>query len=240
MRPVIGVTTSSRGGKRSFSAHKLALWRAGAHAVRLTARRPLKGRRLDGLIIGGGDDIGAAIYDGEVLPDVRVDPERDELELALLARYVPAALPILGICRGAQMINVAMGGTLYTDIHEVYEKAPRMRTILPRKRVSIVENSGLNAILRCNPCLVNALHHQSVNKVGTGLRVVAYDEVNIVQALEGTSDAFLIGVQWHPELLPFSRPQQRLFDALVAAAQEGVQEGAVARGSPVGDAEPNA
>jgi putative glutamine amidotransferase len=70
--------------------------------------------------------------------------------------------------------------------------------------------------------------------------VVAYDEVNIVQALEGTSDAFLIGVQWHPELLPFSRPQQRLFDALVAAAQEGVQEGAVARGSPVGDAEPNA
>ena len=219
MKPVIGVTTSRRGGWRSFSLHRIALWRAGAEAVRLTADEPFEPASLHGLVIGGGDDIGAAIYAGEVLPDIRVDPERDSFELNLLSRTVPAGLPILGICRGVQMINVAMGGSLHTDIYEVYEKAPRMRTILPRKRIRVVENSRLDGILGCNPCMVNALHHQSVDKVGTGLRIAGYDEANVVQALEGTADAFLVGVQWHPELLPFSRPQQRLFAALVSAAQ---------------------
>jgi putative glutamine amidotransferase len=165
-----------------------------------------------------------------VLPDVRIDPERDVLELDLLAKFLPTKLPILGICRGAQMINVACGGTLHTDIHEVYEKAPRLRTVLPRKRVTIVEESRLADILRCNPCKVNALHHQSVDRLGRGLRIVGRDEFEIVQALEGTADRFLIGVQWHPEMLLFSRSQQRLFSALVAAARKPVVE-ACARAS---------
>jgi putative glutamine amidotransferase len=219
MKPVIGVTTSRRGGRRSFSLHRFALWRAGAKAVRLTAESAIDRRRLDGLLIGGGDDIGAEIYAGEVLPDVRVDPERDTLELDLLHWSVPAGMPVLGVCRGAQMINVALGGSLHTDIYEVYEKAPKMRTVLPRKRISTVEGSRLDGILRCNPCMVNALHHQSVDRLGTGLRIAGYDDAEIVQALEGTADSFLLGVQWHPELLPFSRPQRRLFSALVSAAR---------------------
>jgi putative glutamine amidotransferase len=219
--PLIGVTTSRRGGWRSYLMHRWALARVGARSIRLIPGRPMPQESLHGLIIGGGDDIGAEIYGGTVLPDVRIDPERDQLELKLLRAALPAALPVLGICRGSQMINVALGGSLHTDIHEVYELAPRMRTVLPKKTVSIVRGSRLDRILRCNPCRVNALHHQSVDRLGRGLKVVAQDESGIVQAIESEGGPFLIGVQWHPELLVWKAPQQRLFSALAAAAVEG-------------------
>jgi putative glutamine amidotransferase len=224
-RPVIGVTTSRRGGWRSFLMHRLALWRAGARAVRLTSGGPIPDK-LDGLVIGGGDDIGAEIYGGQVLPDIRIDPERDKLELKLLDSALPGGWPILGICRGSQMINVALGGSLHTDIHAVYIEAPRMRTVLPRKTVHIEENSRLLRITGCNPCRVNALHHQSVDRVGRDLRVVARDESGIVQAIEGAGANFILGVQWHPELLVFSSPQQRLFAALAAATTEVLEQAA--------------
>ena len=224
-RPLIGVTTSRRGGWRSFLMHRLALWRTGARAVRLVAGDSIPDR-LDGLVIGGGDDIGAEIYGGQVTPDIRIDPERDKLELKLLDTALPAGIPILGICRGSQMINVALGGTLHTDIHAVYVEAPRMRTVLPRKTVHIEDDSRLLRITGCNPCRVNALHHQSVDRVGNGLRVVARDEAGIVQAIEGTGPNFILGVQWHPELLVFSAPQQRLFAALSTATTEMLEQAA--------------
>ena len=118
------------------------------------------------------------------------------------------------------MINVPLGGTLHTDIYEVYVQAPKMRTVLPKKVVTIVSGSRLDRILRCNPCRVNALHHQSVDKLGQDLRIVAQDQSGIVQAIESASAPFLIGVQWHPELLVWKRPQQRIFAALAAAARE--------------------
>ncbi|WP_262028458.1 gamma-glutamyl-gamma-aminobutyrate hydrolase family protein [Microvirga sp. Mcv34] len=219
-RPLIGVTTSRRGGWRSYLMHRLALSRAGARAVRLMPGHPLPTEPLQGLVIGGGDDIGAEIYGGQVLPDVRIDPERDKLELGLLKAALPAGLPILGICRGSQMINVALGGTLHTDIYEVYVQAPKMRTVLPRKTVTIERGSRLDRILKCNPCQVNALHHQSVDRLGQGLRIAACDESGIVQAIESDSAPFLLGVQWHPELLVWKKPQQRLFAALADAAHE--------------------
>jgi putative glutamine amidotransferase len=117
------------------------------------------------------------------------------------------------------MINVALGGSLHTDIHEVYVKAPRMRTVLAKKVVDIEPGSRLDRIMRCNPCRVNALHHQSVDRLGEGLRIVARDEAGIVQAIETTGERFIVGVQWHPELLVTRRPQQRLFEALVEAAR---------------------
>ena len=218
-RPVIGVTTSRRGGCRSFIMHWIALRRAGARAVRLVAGDARPDEPLDGLVIGGGDDIGAGIYGGTVVPDVRIDPDRDALELRLLEQALPKGLPVFGICRGSQMINVALGGTLHTDIHEVYVEAPRMRTILPRKTVRILPGSRLDRILRCNPCRVNALHHQSVARLGCGLRTVAEDEAGIVQAVEGEGPHHLLGVQWHPELLFWAKPQQRLFAAVVEAAR---------------------
>jgi putative glutamine amidotransferase len=221
-RPLIGVTTSRRGGWRSYLMHRLALWKAGARAVQIVPGAGLPAENLNGLVIGGGDDIGAEIYGGAVLPDVRIDPDRDAMELDLLKSALPLGVPVLGICRGSQMINVALGGSLYTDIYQVYVEAPRMRTVLPKKTVSIVRDSRLDRILRCNPCRVNALHHQSVDRLGEGLRVVAKDESGIVQAIESETAPFLLGVQWHPELLFWKPPQRRLFEALAQAARAGV------------------
>jgi putative glutamine amidotransferase len=226
-RPLIGVTTSRRGGWRSYLFHRLALWRAGARSIRLMAGHPPPTEKLEGLVIGGGDDIGAELYGGQVLPDVRIDPERDKLELQLLEWALPRGLPILGICRGSQMINVALGGSLHTDIHAVYVEAPKMRTVLPRKTIHIVEGSRLDRIMACNPCRVNALHHQSVDRLGRGLRIVAKDEAGIVQATEGMGPEFLLGVQWHPELLVTRSPQQRIFGALREAARQSRKEAQV-------------
>jgi putative glutamine amidotransferase len=170
-------------------------------------------------VIGGGDDIHPARYGRTVEPAARVDPERDALELRILDEAQRLALPVLGICRGAQMINVHRGGTLHADIHAVYLEAPRMRTPLPSKAVTIVRASRLHAILGLESCRVNALHHQSVDRLGQELRAVAHDGFGIIQGIEAQGPPFLLGVQWHPELLVLDRHQQNLFRALVAAAR---------------------
>jgi putative glutamine amidotransferase len=219
-KPRIGVTASSRGGRLTSLFNRLALARAGASAVRITARETYPIERLDGLVIGGGDDIHPARYGHAVEPAARVDPERDALELRVLDEAQRLALPVLGICRGAQMINVHRGGTLHADIHAVYVEAPRMRTPLPRKAVTIAPASRLHAILELESCRVNALHHQSVDRLGENLRAVAHDGSGIIQGIEGQGPGFLLGVQWHPELLVLDRHQQNLFRALVAAARQ--------------------
>jgi putative glutamine amidotransferase len=217
--PLIGVTASVQGGRWMGRANKFALWRAGARSVRIDAEHEFPIDQLDGLVIGGGDDIDATLYGGEVAPAVRIDEERDRLELRILAHAARRDLPVLGICRGSQMINVHRGGSLYTDIYEVFVKAPRLRTVLPRKSVEITEGSRLAALLGQSQVRVNALHHQSVDRLGDGVRVSALDRWGIVQAIEVPQCRFLIGVQWHPEFLVFDGREQNLFRALVDAAR---------------------
>ena len=218
-RPVIGVTTSDHKSRIAWFFDWLAVWRAGGRPMRLTPTRPADPRVLDGLVIGGGDDIEAHLYDGQISLDVRVDPARDRLELQLLESALPEAKPVLGICRGAQMINVSLGGSLHGDIYAAYPGARRRRTVLPRMTVEIEPGSRLRGILGFPRCRVNSLHHQSVDRLGRGLQAVAHETAGIVQGVEGRDHRFLLGVQWHPEFLVFSRPQQRLFHALVDACQ---------------------
>jgi putative glutamine amidotransferase len=218
-RPLIGVTTSARGGRLMWWFNALAVWRAGGKPVRLTAGRPGPEKPLDGLIVGGGDDVDARLYGGDLRMDVRLDPERDALEYRMLTAARAADLPVLGICRGAQILNVFLGGTLHSDIYEAYAGLPRQRALLPLKRVRISPDSRLHRIIGLDVCRVNSLHHQSVDKVAPGLKVAGMDRHGIVQALDAETGTFVVGVQWHPEFLVFNRPQQRLFRALVAAAK---------------------
>lgn len=217
-KPLVGLTASVHGSRIAWWANRLALRRAGASAVRITAREPYPIDRLDALVVGGGDDIDAALYGGSVKPQIRIDPERDGLEMRALDCAVKRGLPVLGICRGSQMINVHRGGSLHVDIHEVYEEAPHLRTVLPRKRIRIEPDSHLYRILGIAECRVNALHHQSVDRLGDGLRVVARERAGVVQGIEDSAEPFLIGVQWHPEYLITDDRQQGLFRQLVAAA----------------------
>lgn len=217
-RPVIGVTASRRGGRFMWWFNRFSLWRHGGRARRLVAGKRFDIGELDGLIVGGGDDIGPMLYSGELDPAIAVDPERDALEIYLLEKARERGLPILGICRGAQMINVALGGSLHRDITRVYDGVGRRRTPLPQMTVLLERDSRLAALLGRTKTRVNALHHQSVDRIGRGLRVVARDRKGVVQGLESLGQDFLFGVQWHPEFLVFDRGQQRLYRRLVQAA----------------------
>jgi putative glutamine amidotransferase len=227
-RPRIAVTTSRGWGRWLWWWCWLAVTRAGGRPVRLKPGRAHELDRVDGLLIGGGDDISPTVYQGEVDPAVKVDPERDRLELEALGHAETRALPVLGICRGSQMINIFRGGTLHEDIYAVYEEAPKLRTVLPKKTVHVTPGSRLAAILERQQCRVNALHHQSVDRVGEGLAVVARDGHDMVQAIEQRGERFLVGVQWHPEFLVLDRGQQRLFRRLVQTAAERSEPGTAA------------
>ena len=141
---------------------------------------------------------------------------RDELEMRLIDDAVHKRLPILGICRGEQLINVYFGGTLLQGLAGLYIEDPEIRTILPRKRIVVEEpGSCLASVLGSRPVRVNALHRQAIDRLGRGMRVAARDRNGIVQAIEHESLPMVVGVQWHPEYL-LQVPQQRaLFRALI-------------------------
>ncbi|WP_035573224.1 gamma-glutamyl-gamma-aminobutyrate hydrolase family protein [Halomonas halocynthiae] len=216
-RPLIGITTSDSKSQIAWWFDWFAVWRHGGRPLRLSPSRP-QPAALDGLIIGGGDDIQTSLYGGEVQLDVRVDPKRDALELSLLEHFIPQGTPVLGICRGAQLINVHLGGTLDPDIYTTHDGLKRRRTVLPRKTVDITNGSQLHRILKVRWCRVNSLHHQAVDQTGDDVEIVARDRDGLVQGIESRHHDFLLGVQWHPEWLIFNRPQQRLIRALVDAA----------------------
>lgn len=146
------------------------------------------------------------------------DPMRDQLEKRLIARALDQGIPVLGICRGAQLMNVVLGGNLHQDIAEFYDEEPHVRSLLPRKRVVIESGSRLHAILQKTQCHVNALHNQAIADLGRQVNIVARDAAEVVQAIEYGDSNFAIGVQWHPEYLPQIPEQQLLFKQMVSSA----------------------
>jgi putative glutamine amidotransferase len=148
------------------------------------------------------------------------DVDRDRMEKKLCLYTLEQQLPVLGICRGAQLINVALGGTLHQDTRTFYTETPHIKSILPSKKVYLTKKSKLRKIFNVDTCLVNSLHHQAVNILGPDLIISAKEDNKIIQAIEHTKHPFMIGVQWHPEYLPHIRLQQRLFKSLVEASKK--------------------
>lgn len=183
--------------------------------------------RLDGLLLSGGEDMDPANY-GESRHEKcgATSPERDDAELALARWVVEDSKPLLAICRGIQVLNVALGGSLYQDIQaqalgaERHDWSPGYPRDLLSHTVDIDPGTRLARIVGTVSLPVNSLHHQAIKSLAPGLSVVARAPDQIVEAVEIERHPFAVGVQWHPEELASSDIRaQRLFDALVAACR---------------------
>lgn len=183
---------------------------------------------LDGLLLPGGADIDPARYGEEALPACgRVEPERDALELDLTTLALRRDMPIFGICRGMQTLNVACGGTLYQDITSQIPGAPdHARSEEPRDfrahDVRVEPDSRLVGILGATNIRVNSLHHQAVKRPADSVRIVAWSSDGIAEGMELPDRRFVLAVQYHPEeLAPTDAQSRRLFSAFVQACREG-------------------
>lgn len=217
-RALVGVTGSSRRWSPSWWATRSALWLAGARPERISVRHTPRRRDFAALVIGGGEDISPQHYGGDLHERVRFDPARDELEMRWIRWALDKRVPLLGICRGAQLINVVLGGDLYQDVRHMRELTHNRPGLLPTKHVDLDPGSALAAICRCHSLRVNSLHHQAVRNCGHHLDVVGRDLDHIVQAFEHTGGQRIIGVQWHPEYLFYLPAQLRIFRWLVEHA----------------------
>ncbi len=237
--PIIGITT-----RKDITPAKLpavmvqqsytnAILQAGGVPVLIPSDLPEAGwrellRRLDGILFTGGGDIAIEHFAGQPHPDVYgVDEARDTIELALTRAAAESGMPFLGICRGLQVANVALGGTLYTDIldqapnalNHSYENPDALieRTYLVHA-VQVEAGSCVNEVMGKTQLQVNSLHHQAIKDLAPALRAVAFAPDGIIEAVELPGHPFALAVQWHPEWLTDQAPTRRLFKAFVDAA----------------------
>ncbi len=229
--PIIGITTYGRDADNKFSLpseYVDAVRRAGGIPVLLPpGERALDSllAQLDGLILAGGGDLDPKHYNSNGHETIyMLDQERDLTELALARYVVSQQMPTLGICRGAQVINVAMGGTLIEHLpDEVGESI--LHRLPPREPAShaidIDPSSRLAIILQERRIDSASWHHQAIRRIGEGLSVAARANDGTIEAAEMVGHPWLVTVQWHPELTAADDPvQQRLFDAFVEACRQ--------------------
>jgi putative glutamine amidotransferase len=234
-RPLIGITCSYDTDKEASIlsiTYSLAVEKVGGLAVVLpltTDPEALSGLavRLDGIILSGGPDVDPSLFGEEPAPKLGgISPERDLIDLWLARDALARDLPILGICRGIQSLNVAAGGTLVQDIASQIPGAIKHRQDAPRwhagHAVSITPGSLLAAVMGCDSLRVNSYHHQSCKRVAAGFAVSATAADGVIEAIEDPRRRFALGIQWHPEAMWDRHPiQERLFAALVRAAAGG-------------------
>jgi putative glutamine amidotransferase len=184
---------------------------------------------FDGLFISGGGDIHPDFYGGEMQLSIDgIDRERDEFELELCRQAVVMDKPLLGICRGQQVLNVAMGGNLVEDIPSMLPSAgkhqwwPNYQRGRLSHSVKLEKDSLLADVMGGMGFDVNSLHHQSVRRLGEGLKVTATAPDGVIEALEMPGKRFIVSVQWHPEWLPDSAPMRQIFKAFVDASGQGL------------------
>jgi putative glutamine amidotransferase len=220
--PLVAVTGPSRRGWLGFWGSWLALRRAGARVRRI--RPPYREAQLEGVsavVIGGGTHIEPTRYAQRHLEGYLYDRERDELEWRVIERAFASGLPLLGICRGAQVLNVFCGGSLFQDLVTDLPGVTLRSSYMAIKRIALEPDSQVASVMGVQSVWVNSLHRQGIDRLGAGVRVAARDAFGIVQAIElaDNADQFVIGVQWHPEYLPVRPSHQRLFRSLVSAAK---------------------
>ena len=243
--PLIGVTTSEVRRAETLRPvpegeppqHEMALGmpyvraleRAGAVPVVLPPLAPelvpALLRPLAGVCLSGGPDLDPSAYGADRSPDLGpVEPRLDAFELAVARHADAAGLPILGICRGCQALNVARGGSLHQHLPAITDGSVDHRQAQPgaitTHDVRVEPGSRLAAVLGGGAVAVNSFHHQAIERLGDGLRAVAWSPDGVIEGVEAAGDRLVIGVQWHAEALDQDGgPHARLFRALVDAGR---------------------
>lgn len=227
--PLIGITTSGQHLAGNFCLRREyveAVRSAGGIPILLPPGQPEEAatilEQLDGLIFSGGGDIDPASYNGSPHPTIyNVDSERDYSELALAQLVFNTDMPVLGICRGLEVLVVATGGTLVSHLPDefgevVKHRADQLHSV--EHSVQITPGSLLNTIVGTTKIKVMSWHHQAASTVPLQWRVTARAEDAVIEALEHKSHPWAIALQWHPELSSNDPLQQRIFQAFVTAA----------------------
>ena len=233
-RPLIGLTISTSVDaypERAYTnaAYLRAVEQAGGIPILLPPQLSLVARtelwqRLDALVLTGGGDIDPARFGEQRHPTVYdVSASRDELEIDLTQRALAEEVPLLAICRGIQVLNVALGGTLYQDIasdlRSPIQHSQKERRDQPTHSVKMQQESRVAEILGRPEVDVNSFHHQAIKDLGAGLKAVGTASDGVIEAAEMTDHPFAVAVQWHPEdLVTHDRAARALFEALVEAA----------------------
>jgi putative glutamine amidotransferase len=211
----VGVTGNSRHFSPSWWCIKLSLFLVGARAIRISARHHIDTKEIDTLIISGGDDINPSLYQGDINPGIKIDDVRDKLEIKWIKWAIERNIPLLGICRGAQLINVVAGGSLHQNLKNIRVKTRNRSSIIASKLVRFTNDSKLSKLLNKNKLNVNSLHNQAINRLGNGLNAVAHDRDNIIQAIESNNNLKIFGVQWHPEYLFYLSKHRQIFKCIL-------------------------
>lgn len=240
MRPRIGITcgTVPEGGAMRLDLEYVrALVQSGAIPFALPPglseeSLPEILESLDGLLLSGGPDVDPLHFGEEPLPGMgRIDPERDAAELTLARRALESGMPILGICRGAQVLNIAAGGDLFQDLPT--QVVPLLRHVqqptpmtYPTHKVLIEPESLLAGITRCVALRVNSWHHQAIRRVAPGFAVTARAEDGVIEAVEKPGPGFVLGLQFHPESMTEGGSPEAtlLFEAFVRACAERARD----------------
>jgi len=197
---------------------------------------------LSGLLLTGGPDVDPSCYGAEPDPELGpTDPVVDKFEIELCKQAYRRGIPILGICRGAQVLNVARQGTLHQHVPDINQGAVEHRQAETGNHttheVRVSPDSSLAQTTGGGPVQVNSFHHQAIDRLGLDLRPVAWAEDGLIEAVEGTGPHFVLGVQWHAETLVSEAEQLALFERLVAAAGLSAQDAGEHANSDPGEQE---
>jgi putative glutamine amidotransferase len=180
----------------------------------------------DGILFSGGEDVHPRYFNEDIKAgNMTICERRDSFELGLAAKLLPLGIPLLGICRGMQLLNIAAGGNIYQDIGTQYDTSIRHSNPGGSKadivhRVRVQEATRLGSLYGNIIKEVNSFHHQAVKELAPGFRAAAYSEDGLVEAFELEGDRFLVGVQWHPEMLFEKYPEELvLFRSFIESAK---------------------
>lgn len=219
-KPIIAITGPQKGARvpRWLVAFAIKLY--GGTPLQLYPDDASKKPYFDGVVITGGHDVEPVLYAAEPEVEANYDAARDAFEIKMIEQALAQNRPILGICRGAQLLNICYGGRLLQQLKNKRHKTSHRWTILPLKTLCLEPPGLIPTLFAGQKTKINSLHNQAIDQLGNGLVITSRDLDHLIQSIEDPAKPFVIGTQWHPEFLLYQKPQRQLFQQLIQQASK--------------------